>query len=243
MWISGVHVLEELLKHSPQLIVEIVHCRRDALVIGLVDRARTYAISVREASREALNRLMGYRHHQGVAVKVKSFPYADFDELTDKPAEELSPLVLLDGIEDPSNFGSILRSAAFFGVKGVIIPEHRSVSVTDAVCRVSAGAVTMVSIVRVPNLVRAMDVLEDKGFAIVGLDAHAGDSIYDLSLSHPVALVVGSEHKGMRRLVREHCHRIARIPSCGEMESLNAAVATAIALAEVHRQNLQRSEH
>lgn len=237
MWISGVHVLEELLKNSPQLIVEIVHCRKDEVVRGLIAKARACSISVKELSREEINRLMGYRGHQGVALKIKSFPYADFDAATAKTALELSPIILLDGLEDPQNFGSILRISAFFGVKGVIIPEHRSVSVTDAVCRVSAGAVAMVPIMRVPNLVRAIDVLLDKGFTVIGLDAHADHSIYRLSLIHPIAIVVGSEHKGMRRLVRERCQKIVRIPSCGEMESLNAAVATAIALAEVFRQN------
>jgi 23S rRNA (guanosine2251-2'-O)-methyltransferase len=237
MWISGVHVLEELLKNSPQLILEIVHCRKDEVVKSIIAKARACSISVKESSREELNRLMGYRGHQGVALKVKSFPYADFDEATGKSAADLSPIVLLDGLEDPQNFGSILRSSAFFGVKGVIITEHRSVSVTDAVCRVSSGAVAMVPIMRVPNLVRAIDVLLDKGFTIIGLDAHADHSIYSSYLIHPIAIVVGSEHKGMRRLVRERCQKIVRIPSCGEMESLNAAVATAIALAEVFRQN------
>lgn len=236
MWVSGVHVLEELLRNRPDLVTEIVYCRKD--ISNLIEKAIYRGITVKEASREQLNRLTGHRQHQGVAIKIKSFPYDDFYEAIETRSEKLSPLVLLDGIEDPQNFGSILRSAAFFGSGGVVIPEHRSVSVTDAVIRVSAGAVSMVSVMRVPNLVRSMDVLSERGFTIVGLDAHAQKSIYELSLLHPIALVVGSEHKGMRRLVRERCHYIAKIPSGGNMESLNAAVATAVALAEVFRQNL-----
>lgn len=235
MWISGIHVLEELLKNRPDLVTEIVYCRRD--ISNLIEKAASRGVPVKEASREHLNKLTGHRRHQGVAIKIKNFPYVDFYEAVESRLEKLSPLVLLDGIEDPQNFGSILRSAAFFGSGGVVIPEHRSVSVTDAVIRVSAGAVSMVPVMRVPNLVRAMDVLSEKGFTIVGLDAHAQKSLYELSLLHPVALVVGSEHRGMRRLVREHCHHIAKIPSGGDMESLNAAVATAVALAEVLRQN------
>jgi 23S rRNA (guanosine2251-2'-O)-methyltransferase len=237
MWISGVHVVKEVFKNKPHLAVEVLFCRKDYAVTEIISQAKTFGISVKEVSREDLNRVVGYRRHQGIALKIKAFPYADFDDLMDQPAREISPLVLLDGIEDPQNFGSILRSAAFFKAGGVIIPEHRSVSVTDAVSRVSAGAISMLSVVRVPNLVNAMKILADKGFTIVGLDAHAELSIYDSILHHPVALVVGNEHRGMRRLVRERCHRIVKIPDGGEMESLNAAVATAVALAEVFRQN------
>ncbi|MEJ5299450.1 MAG: 23S rRNA (guanosine(2251)-2'-O)-methyltransferase RlmB [Thermodesulforhabdaceae bacterium] len=237
MWISGVHVVKEVLSKKPHLAIEVVFCRKDSAVMEIVDQARVCGLAVKELSRADLNQIVGYRQHQGIALKIKAFPYADFDDLLDQPPENISPLVLLDEIEDPQNFGSILRSAAFFGSGGIIIPEHRSVSVTDAVSRVSAGAISMVSVVRVPNLVRAMKALSDRGFTIVGLDAHAELSIYDSELLHPVALVVGNEHRGMRRLVREHCHRIVKIPARGEMESLNAAVATAVALAEVLRQN------
>ncbi|MCX7823534.1 MAG: 23S rRNA (guanosine(2251)-2'-O)-methyltransferase RlmB [Syntrophobacterales bacterium] len=235
MWISGVHVLEEMLRNRPDLIIEILYCRKD--ISNLIERAISHGISVKDTSRETLNRIMGYRQHQGVAIKIKHFLYGDFSEIIEEPVKNLSPIVLLDGLEDPQNFGSILRSAAFFGVRVVVIPEHRSVSVTDAVIRVSAGAASMVSIVRVPNLVGAIRVLSERGFNIVGLDAHAERSIYDSSLLHPLALVVGNEHKGMRRLVREHCRQIVKIPPLGEMDSLNAAVATAVALAEVSRQN------
>lgn len=235
MWVSGVHVLEEMLRNKHYLIEEIFYCRKD--LSDLIEKARSLGVVVKQRGREELNRLIGYRRHQGVVLRIKHFPYVGIDEIMGYPVEELSPLLLLDGIEDPQNLGSILRSAAFFGVKGVVIPEHRSVSVTDAVVRVSAGAISMVSVVRVPNLVRTIDDLSGMGFVVVGLDAHAGRSIYETALVHPIALVVGSEHRGMRRLVRERCHHIVKIPSRGEMESLNASVATAIALAEVFRQN------
>ncbi len=238
MWISGVHPVEEVLRRRPNDVEAVVSCRREESIREIVELASLRAISVQQVSREALNQLVGYRQHQGVAARLRLFPYEELSAFLNTPGGVPSPLVLLDSLEDPQNLGAILRSAAFFGVRGVLIPAHRSVSITDAVSRVSAGALSMVTLVRVPNLVSAMDTLTEEGFTLVGLDAHAPRMLYGCPLDHPLAVVLGNEHRGMRRLVRERCHLLVSIPRVGEMESLNVAAAAAVAFAEVARRSI-----
>jgi 23S rRNA (guanosine2251-2'-O)-methyltransferase len=177
--------------------------------------------------------------HQGVAIQVPPYEYRDVEDLLDvAAASDRAPLIVaLDGVTDPRNLGAVLRSAGAFGAHGVLVPERRSAGVTASAWKVSAGAAARVPVARATNLVRALERLHEAGCFIVGLDGGGDVTVQDLPYSaDPLVLVVGSEGKGLSRLVREHCDAIASIPIAGEVESLNAGVAAGIALYEVARQ-------
>ncbi len=195
-------------------------------------------IAVQEVSRAELDRTTEHLAHQGVAMQVPPYEYADLrGVLTRAQRTGRPPLVVaLDGITDPRNLGAVLRSAGAFGVHGVVVTERRAAGVTASAWKVSAGAAARVPVARVTNLVRAIGELRDAGCSIVGLDAGGTMPVAELHLAtDPVVLVVGSEGKGLGRLVRENCDVIASIPIASEVESLNAGVAAGIALYEVAR--------
>src|SRR5699024_508731 len=170
---------------------------------------------------------------QGVPTQVPPYAYADDEDLLDiAAAAGQAPLIVaLDGVTDPRNLGAVLRSAGAFGAHGVLVPERRAAGVTTAAWKVSAGAAARVPVARATNLVRALGELRDAGCFIVGLDAGGSVSVADLHLAKdPVVLVVGSEGKGLGRLVRENCDIVASIPISSSVESLNAGVAAGIGL-------------
>lgn len=189
-----------------------------------------------EVTKPELDRLTDGAVHQGVALQVPPYEYADVDDLLDAAAASgRAPLVVaLDSITDPRNLGAVLRSAGAFGAHGVLVPERRAASMTASAWKVSAGAAARVPVARVTNLVRALETLREAGCFVVGLDAGGDVSVRDLPYAaDPLVLVVGSEGKGLSRLVRETCDVIASIPIASETESLNAGVAAGIALYEV----------
>jgi 23S rRNA (guanosine2251-2'-O)-methyltransferase len=192
-----------------------------------------------EVSKPELDRLTDGSVHQGVAIQVPPYEYRDSDDLLDAAAASGRPplIVALDGVTDPRNLGAVLRSSGAFGVHGVVVPERRSAGVTAAAWKVSAGAAARVPVARVTNLVRALEAYRQAGCYIVGLDGGGDTPIGDLPYAgDPLVIVVGSEGKGLSRLVRESCDAIASIPISASMESLNAGVAAGIALYEVVRQ-------
>jgi 23S rRNA (guanosine2251-2'-O)-methyltransferase len=162
------------------------------------------------------------------------------DEARDRGVEPL--LLLLDGVEDPQNLGAIIRTAECLGAHGVIIPKHGACPVTPAVTRASAGASEHLKVAMVTNLVRTIKELKDQGLWIVGTDSQAPVSCFDMSFPGPVALVIGGEGSGMRRLVRENCDYMVNIPMMGRVNSLNASVSSAIVLAEIVRQRRAAAE-
>lgn len=171
-------------------------------------------------------------NHQGVMVEVESFSYKDLEDL-----ESYKRLIVLDQIEDPHNLGAIIRSAEALGFDGVIIPERRSAQVTSTVYKTSAGAINNIDIIRVKNLNRAIDEIKESGFWVYGLAGEASAPIAGENLTGKVCLVVGNEGKGISRLTREKCDVLINIPMKGQVNSLNASVASAIAMYEVLRQN------
>jgi len=192
-----------------------------------------------EVSRLELDRLTDGAVHQGVAAQVPPYPYADDEDLLDAAAAKGAPVlaVALDGITDPRNLGAVLRSAGAFGAHGVIVPERRAAGVTAAAWKVSAGAAARVPVARVTNLARTLQEWKRSGVFVVGLDGGGDVAVADLPYAgDPLVLVVGSEGKGLSRLVREQCDAIASIPITSDVESLNAGVAAGIALYEVARQ-------
>ena len=205
-------------------------------VLNLAERA---SVPVRAVERQELDKVGGEVNHQGLAAEVSTYPYADLEALPDAAgrAEEAPFLLLLDHVQDPQNLGSLLRSAEAVGVHGVVIPHRRAAGVTPAVVRASAGAAEQLSVAQVTNLVQTMKALKERDVWIAGLedDPHA-ELLWQARLDGPLALVVGSEGAGMRRLVKETCDLKIRLPMVGKINSLNAAVAGSIALYEIAHQ-------
>jgi 23S rRNA (guanosine2251-2'-O)-methyltransferase len=191
-------------------------------------------------SAESLDAMVGSVNHQGIVAEVHPFRYVSYKKMLSDAEQTSNALFLfLDHLEDPQNVGSLLRTAEAAGVTGVVIPSHRAVGITPAVVRASAGAAEHMSVAMVPNLVRCMKLLQekDRGVWFAGLDA--GDDaqpISEVDLTGSIGLVVGSEGKGMRRMVRETCDYLIKLPMYGKVSSLNAGVAGAIAMFEILRQ-------
>mgnify|MGYP005855728803 CR=1 FL=1 len=207
----------------------------------LLAAARSSGVPVQRVPREALDRLCRTTHHQGVAAATSAHEYVSLDNILAEATTRGEPslVLVLDSLQDPQNFGSLLRTAEAVGAHGVIIPKHRAVGLTAAVAKASAGAIEHLRVSQVTNISRTLEELKERGLWVVGLDM-AGERPYDeQDLNLPLALVVGSEGKGLSRLVRERCDLTVRLPMRGRVESLNAAVAGAIVLYEAWRQRVR----
>jgi 23S rRNA (guanosine2251-2'-O)-methyltransferase len=203
-----------------------------------VTRAADSGIAILEVPRTDLDRISANGLHQGVALQVPPYQYAHPDDLLATARDDAQPalLVALDNISDPRNLGAIVRSVSAFGGHGVLIPQRRSASVTAVAWRTSAGAAARVPIARATNLNRALKGWADSGLQIVGLDADGATPLDQLDGTGDLVVVVGSEGKGLSRLVRENCDAVVSIPMAGPTESLNASVAAGVVLADVARQ-------
>lgn len=202
-----------------------------------VARAADLGIAILEVPRIDLDRMTANHLHQGIALQVPPYDYAHPDDLL-AAAIDSPPalLVALDNISDPRNLGAIVRSVAAFGGHGVLIPQRRSASVTAVAWRTSAGAAARMPVARATNLTRALKNWADKGLRVIGLDAGGDTALDDLDGTDPLVVVVGSEGKGLSRLVRQTCDEVVSIPMAGHTESLNASVAAGVVLAEIARQ-------
>lgn len=237
--IYGINPLTEALKSEPCLLVRI------AVAKGATKEALTHILNLAEAKRipvtfkdrREIEKLAGQGAHQGVIGFYPSFDYADMDRLMRNrhPASPFHLVLLLDGITDPQNLGALIRTAHCHGVNGVIIPEHRSAMVTAAVIKASAGTALLTPVVHVTNLSRAMEDLKQQGFWIYGADAAGGQNIHGMNYDGHVALVMGSEGRGMRPLVRKQCDFLVSIPMRGKVDSLNVSVAAGIILNDIVR--------
>lgn len=204
-------------------------------VIGL---ARQAGIIIQEVDRNRLDTLAEGRNHQGVIAMAAAHRYADLDEILAKAAAagEDPFIIVLDGIEDPQNLGSLLRTADAAGVHGVVIPERRAAGLTETVAKVSAGAVEYVPVARVTNITRTLEELKERGLWVVGTHQEGRELYHQARLTGPLAVVIGSEGKGIGRLVASMCDFMVRLPMLGHVTSLNAAVAGAILIYEIRRQ-------
>lgn len=202
-----------------------------------VRRAADVGISILEVPRGELDTMSGRALHQGLALQVPPYQYLHPDEVLERAQQSADPALLLamDNISDPRNLGAVIRSAAAFGGHGVVIPQRRSASVTAVAWRTSAGAAARVPVARATNLTRTLRDWADHGLRIVGLDAGGDTDIDDFDGVDPTVLVVGSEGKGLSRLVRETCDEVLSIPMAGPVESLNVSVAAGIVLADIAR--------
>ncbi|GAB09698.1 putative RNA methyltransferase [Gordonia araii NBRC 100433] len=213
----------------------------DERVTEAVQMAGAKGISILEVTRNELDRMSSNGLHQGIGLQVPPYVYAHPDDvMADALASGQPPLlVALDNITDPRNLGAVIRSVAAFGGHGVLIPQRRSASVTAVAWRTSAGAAARLPVAQAPNLTRTLKDWAKAGAQIVGLDTEGAVSLDEYDGTGPTVIVVGSEGKGLSRLVRETCDSVLSIPMAGDVESLNASVAAGVVLAEFARQRRQ----
>ncbi|MCF1426506.1 MAG: 23S rRNA (guanosine(2251)-2'-O)-methyltransferase RlmB [Shewanella sp.] len=239
--IFGIHAVESVLKRSPERVLELflMQGRLDERVAPLVRLATEYGISMPQTSRKVLDEKAGSTQHQGIIARVKparALNEHDLDDLL--AATELPFLLILDGVTDPHNLGACLRNADAAGVHGIIVPKDNAVSLTATVSKVACGAAETVPLFQVTNLARTMRHLQDKGVWIIGTAGEADCNLYQADLKGSLAVAMGAEGKGLRRLTRECCDTLVSIPMAGSVSSLNVSVATGICLFEVVRQRL-----
>jgi 23S rRNA (guanosine2251-2'-O)-methyltransferase len=238
-YIYGRRAVLEALRSSAERVNKlfIAEGTRGRTITQIRELARRRKVVTNTLPRRGLERYVSGGAHQGVVASVAPVDYADADELI-TPCHEGKPalLLLLDGITDPQNLGAILRSADAVGVDGVIVPRRRSVGLTPVVAKHSAGASRHVRVARVTNIATTIDALKENGIQTVGMAGDAGRTIYDVDLTSPMGIVIGSEGAGLRPLVRRKCDLEARIPMQGKVSSLNASVAAAVVLYEALRQ-------
>ena len=236
----GIHSVDAALTHDPKNILElyIESDSHNARLKELSERARELGVKPHSRPREALDRMTGGARHQGAVARYNAPPPRSESELSaliEKAGKDVL-LLVLDGVTDPHNLGACLRSAEGAGVTAVIAPKDKAVGITPTVRTASAGAADHIPFVTVTNLARTLKALKEQGVWLVGLADDATQNFYAVDLKGPIAIVMGSEGEGMRRLTRESCDFLAHIPMRGAVESLNVSVATGVALFEVLRQ-------
>jgi 23S rRNA (guanosine2251-2'-O)-methyltransferase len=238
LFICGVNAVAEKLRSAPGEVLELIVAegRDRARLQSLIDEARRQALPVRFVDQQKLGAMTDGAVHQGVAAVVVPYSYFSFDRLLEEAKTAPARLLIVDGVTDPRNFGALLRSAEGTGIRDVIIAKDRAVGVTPVAIKSSAGAINHMRIYQVTNLARALTQLKSAGIWVVGLDAEAAETIYDRVYPDSLAVVLGSEGKGMRPLIRRECDFLASIPMLGKVASLNVAVAGGVFLYELTRQ-------
>lgn len=240
--IYGWHAVLALLKHHPEdvMTVYLLQQREDERMQKLFKATKPAGISVQAANKNILDKKAESEQHQGIVAECRSQAMLnenDLSELLDNLSEDPF-LLILDGVQDPHNLGACLRSAEAAGVHAVVIPKDKAVGLTAAARKVSCGASEVLPVVQATNLARVMEILKARNIWLFGTDDQAKQSIYQADLKGPLALVMGAEGKGMRRLTREHCDMLVSIPMQGSVSSLNVSVATGVCLFEALRQRI-----
>jgi 23S rRNA (guanosine2251-2'-O)-methyltransferase len=238
--IFGFHAVTGRLRQSADGVGEIYldAARHDARARDLMKLAGERNVRVIPVDGNRLDGLTGNARHQGIAARVMVVPLKNDLESILADAGKSALLLVLDGVKDPHNLGACLRVADGFGVHAVIAPRDRAVGITPTVSKVASGAAETVPYITVTNLARTMRELKEDGVWLVGTDDRAEASLYDVRMDGPLAWVLGAEAEGMRRLTREHCDVLTRIPMAGTVESLNVSVAAGICLSESTRQRI-----
>ncbi|MFO7820195.1 MAG: 23S rRNA (guanosine(2251)-2'-O)-methyltransferase RlmB [Halanaerobacter sp.] len=237
--VEGRNPVIEVLKGKRRVEeVFILKSAQGKVIDKIYNLAHKKNIPIKETTKEELDGLAKSHAHQGVIALAQSLEYLNLDDLIAQVKENSAApfFILLDEIQDPHNFGSILRTAEAAGVDGIIIPKRRAVGYTPIVVKSSAGAVEYLPVAQVTNLARTIDRLKEEGFWIAGADLEAEQSCYKADLTGSLGLVIGNEGSGMRRLVKEKCDFLIKMPMEGQIESLNASVAAGILIYESLRQ-------
>ncbi len=238
--VYGIHTVRALIEKTPRSILEakVLRGTRSGALQDLRQALDSLGIAVEEVTRDRLDHLSGGGKHQGVMVRTGvtgEIGLAEFEELVVSRGQQFSCL-MLDGVQDPRNLGACLRTADAAGVDAVVVPRRRAASLTASALKAASGAACTVPLVRVPNLAGTLRWLRHAGVAIAGAHAEAPRTIYQSNLQCPLALVVGGEGQGLRRLTRELCDETVSIPMRGTVESLNVSVAVGVFLFELQRQ-------
>jgi len=244
--VLGIHAVQALIERSPERFIEMwaLKGRDDERMLPIINLARKYKIPVQFVHRKVLDDKSQGEQHQGVIARItpnKQFSENDLDEIIATAERQNTPpfLLILDGVTDPHNLGACLRNADAAGVQAIIVPKDKAAKITATVRKVAVGAAETVPLVQVTNLARTMKHLQQLGVWIVGTAGETDTSLYDIELNGPMALVMGAEGKGMRRLTRENCDQLVKLPMAGAVSSLNVSVATGICLFEIVRQRLK----
>ncbi len=232
-------VLEAFRSGKPIDKVFLLDGCMDGPLKTIAREAKKHDTIINYVNRERLEQLSETGKHQGVIAMAAAYEYADVDTILKKAEEKGEPpfILLLDGIEDPHNLGAIIRTANLAGAHGVIIPKRRAVGLTATVAKTSAGAINYTPVAKVTNLTQTMKELKEKGMWFVGADM-GGETMYNLDLTGPIGVVIGSEGDGISKLVKENCDFIASIPMKGDIDSLNASVAAGVLTYEIVRQRM-----
>lgn len=238
-WVYGLHAVAAVLARSPERVLELfmVSQRDDARARRLREQAESHGLRVQPATVDTLTQRSGSGAHQGVLASIRPLRPWDEQDLENALETAVTPLLLvLDGVTDPHNLGACLRTADAAGALAVVIPRDRAAAVDGVVRKVAAGAAEFLPVATVTNLARTLSALKERGVWVVGTDAAAERTLYQADLKRSLALVLGAEGVGLRRLTRERCDFLVRIPMAGGVESLNVSVAAGIALFEAARQ-------
>ncbi|MGC4378163.1 23S rRNA (guanosine(2251)-2'-O)-methyltransferase RlmB [Fictibacillus sp. Mic-4] len=237
-WVAGRNPVLEVLRSGRDINkIMIGEGSQKGPIHQVIKLAKEKNVLVQHVPKQKLDQLSDGANHQGVMAFVASYEYADMEDLFKKAEErgEEPFFILLDEIEDPHNLGSILRTADAVGAHGIIIPKRRAVGLTAAVAKASTGAIEYVPVVRVTNMVQTMKELKERGLWFVGADMKGNEDYREANFNMPLGLVIGSEGKGIGRLVKDTCDFLIRLPMRGKVTSLNASVAAGLLLYEVYR--------
>jgi 23S rRNA (guanosine2251-2'-O)-methyltransferase len=240
VYIGGFHAVIAALEDGatrPTQVLLAQH-RQDERSRRVAELARHAGIPLRLVPKAELDLAAPELRHQGVLAALPSQAFDRGEDALDAPATADKLILVLDGVQDPHNLGACMRTAEAAGAHAVVVPKDRAAGLTAVARKVAAGAAERVSLVTVTNLARTLERLADRGYWVTGLAGEAEDSLFEADLSGPRVLVVGAEGEGLRRLTREHCHQLVRIPMAGKAESLNVSVAAAVCLYEAVRQRI-----
>ena len=237
--IFGIHAVKAVLASDPARFIEVfvLKGRQDERLQPVVNELQMLGITIQQAGRKALDDKVKGASHQGIVARVRPGKQYNENDLDDLLAGQENPLLLvLDGVTDPHNLGACLRNADAAGAVAVIVPKDRSAQLNATASKVACGAAEVMPLVRVTNLARTLRALQEKGVWVVGTAGEATHDIYQSKLTGPLAIVMGAEGEGMRRLTRETCDDLIKIPMAGSVSSLNVSVATGICMFEAVRQ-------
>lgn len=240
-FIYGIHAVKAVLAREPERFIEafVLKGRQDDRLMPILNELQHIGVSIQQMTRKTLDDKARGANHQGVMARVKPAKQLNENDLDDILAKYDAPLLLvLDGVTDPHNLGACLRNADAAGVVAVIVPKDKSANINATVSKVACGAAETVPLVRVTNLARTMRALQEQGIWFVGTAGEATHDIYQAKLTGPLAIVMGAEGDGMRRLTRETCDDLIKIPMAGSVSSLNVSVASGVCLFEAVRQRL-----
>ncbi|MFT5162824.1 MAG: 23S rRNA (guanosine2251-2'-O)-methyltransferase [Alteromonadaceae bacterium] len=236
----GIHAVEAVIERQPERFIEIyaLKGRQDERATQIINIARKQGVSVQFMTRNVLDNKAGDNNHQGIIARVTPAKHLDEADLADIIANSKIPpfILILDGVTDPHNLGACMRSADAAGVTAIVVPKDNSTKITPVVQKVACGAAEMIPFIQVTNLARTMRFLQDESIWIYGAAGETEKTLYETKFTGPIAIVMGAEGTGLRRLTKEHCDELIKIPMMGSVSSLNVSVATGVCLFEVIRQ-------